>query len=151
MDNKPTDRPTETPDQGTDETPSLIDQMDAYVQMLLKLNEINTKVDEITEATKTKRRKPSPSPVECEICHQVFKNKYTLKTHMKNRHTPNRETYECPHCGKKLLNKYYLSTHIKRIHSDELKIAQLKARLEAEQAKSSESSDPANDNDNETQ
>ena len=148
MDNKPTDRPTETPDQGTDEIPCIADQMEAYAQMLLKLNEINTKVDDITEATKTKRRKPSPSPVECEICHQVFKNKYTLKTHMKNRHTPNRETYECPHCGKKLLNKYYLSTHIKRIHSDELKIAQLKARLEA---KSSESSDPANDNDNETQ
>ena len=61
-------------------------------------------------------------PVSCEICHKTFKNKYTLKTHMRNKHNENRERFECLYCQKKLASKYYLITHISNIHSDEIEL-----------------------------
>ena len=70
-------------------------------------------------------------PAECEICHKTFKNKYTLKTHMRNKHNENRERFECPYCQKKLASKYYLTTHISNIHSDEIEL--MKANNNTEQ------------------
>lgn len=80
-----------------------------------KINELENKIHELESKKKTKS---VDEPAECGVCHMILKNKYILKTHMKNRHDDNREKFKCSICGKELKSKYYLSTHLKNKHSD---------------------------------
>ena len=78
-----------------------------------KLNQLENKI---------KKPKREYKECECEICHKIFKNPYTLKTHMNTIHNENRATFNCPHCGKTLKSKYYLQKHIRVVHADEEKM-----------------------------
>ena len=95
--------------------PSQIDQMEAYAKLLIQVHELQSQVDALTRKHKSKH---DYEPAECELCHQVFRNKFTLKTHMHNKHNDNRERFTCPQCGKSLASKYYLATHIARMHNE---------------------------------
>lgn len=83
----------------------------AQLRLESKLNELESK---------KKKTKQVDEPVQCEICGKTLKNRYTLKTHIANRHTDNRERFKCSICGKDLKSKYYLQYHINRIHRDEI-------------------------------
>ena len=39
--------------------------------------------------------------VSCEHCHKVFRNKYSLQTHMRQFHAPNITIYACDICGQR--------------------------------------------------
>ena len=106
--------------------------MSEIEQLKIRINELENKLGDY-ELKKTKS-KPSKNeePVECEICHKMLKNKYILKTHMRNKHDNNRERFECPYCLKKIASKYYLTTHIEHIHSDEIELEN-KAKANDEQ------------------
>lgn len=56
------------------------------------------------------------SPVTCEICNKVFKEKHKLKRHMMI-HT-GEKSHSCPFCEKSFSLEYNLNTH-KRIHTGE--------------------------------
>lgn len=78
-----------------------------------KIAELETKVAELEE----KKKNDMNQHVECELCHKIFKNRYILRTHVKNIHCEKRESFECPHCHKHLKSKYYLKSHILLKHS----------------------------------
>jgi uncharacterized Zn-finger protein len=57
----------------------------------------------------------SEKNIKCCECLRLFKNKYSLKTHVKQvHHKATREP--CVRCGKVLYNKYMLKKHIKKCH-----------------------------------
>ena len=72
----------------------------------------------IGNVDESKKKNDMAQPVECNICHKLFKNGYILKTHLKNIHCEKREIFECPHCGKPLKSKYYLQYHISHKHNE---------------------------------
>ena len=84
--------------------------------LLHELNELRQRIAELEAHTKSHAK--YNLPVECEICHKTFKNKYILKTHMENMHNDSRERYSCPHCDKTFASKYYLKRHIHDKHED---------------------------------
>ena len=84
--------------------------------LLQELNELRQRIAELEAHTKS--HATYNLPVECEICHKTFKNKYILKTHIENTHNDNRERYNCPHCDKTFASKYYLRKHIHDKHED---------------------------------
>ena len=85
-------------------------------ELLKEIAELKARIAEL----ETKQQKPHKElpEVECEICHKMFKNKYILKTHMKNMHDDTRERFTCPHCDKSFANKYYLKKHITTKHAE---------------------------------
>jgi uncharacterized C2H2 Zn-finger protein len=57
----------------------------------------------------------SEKNIKCCECLKLFKNKYSLKIHVKQVH--DKTTREpCPKCEKVLYNKYMLKKHIKKNH-----------------------------------
>ena len=86
--------------------------------LLHELNELRQRIAELESQCAHKSHAVYNLPVECEICHKTFKNKYILKTHMENMHNDSRERYSCPHCDKTFASKYYLKKHIKDKHED---------------------------------
>ena len=59
---------------------------------------------------------PEDSPISCEICSKIFKEKHKLKRHMMV-HT-GEKPYPCSLCGKSFALEYNLNTHI-RVHTGE--------------------------------
>lgn len=61
---------------------------------------------------KTKRKEPNVStdPIECNVCHKVFKKKKYLNVHKTLHGAP----HICHVCGAKLTSEYYLKIHIRR-------------------------------------
>lgn len=90
------------------------------VNEINEIEQLKAKISELEK--KINKPKREYEPCECEICHNMFKNKYILKTHMNNIHNKERQTYNCPYCRKLLKSKYYLQKHISIIHADEIKI-----------------------------
>ena len=80
-----------------------------------KITELENKVAELEE-----QKRNNNQSVECELCHKIFKNKYILKTHIKNIHVEQRESFTCQHCGKQLKSKYYLQYHISHLHNEKV-------------------------------
>lgn len=93
-----------------------LEQMDAFAKMLIEMEELKQQVSDLKCNQKTRPPKQELHPVECELCHHVFKNKYILKTHMNNIHNDKRKRFECPECHKLLASKYYLITHMALMH-----------------------------------
>lgn len=81
------------------------------------MDEINKLKQRIQELEAKKNKRKESEPVECEHCHHMFKNKYILKTHIKNIHGENRQRFECEHCHKTFASKYYLAKHINDKHT----------------------------------
>ncbi|XP_045135527.1 protein tramtrack, beta isoform-like [Portunus trituberculatus] len=54
----------------------------------------------------------------CGVCGRVCSNKYTLRTHIEDRHTGTPQLVTCPHCGKEYSSKNSLFSHISRYHRD---------------------------------
>lgn len=66
---------------------------------------------------KSKQRsiaEPSSGPIECNICHKVFKKKKYLNVHKILHGAP----HICHVCGAKLTSEYYLRIHIRRHNKD---------------------------------
>ena len=82
--------------------------------LLHELNELRQRIAELESQHKS--HATYNQPVECDICHKTFKNKYILKTHIENMHNDSRERYNCPHCDKSFASKYYLKKHIHDKH-----------------------------------
>ena len=104
---------TENKTQNEIQTNSEMNDIQEIQQLKAKLNQLENKI---------KRPKREYKECECEICHKIFKNTFTLKTHMNTIHNENRPTFNCPHCGRVLKSKYYLQKHIRVVHADEIKV-----------------------------
>lgn len=88
-------------------------------ELLKQIEELKARIAELESKQQNQHKPPKQLPeVECEICHKTFKNKYILKTHMKNMHDETRTRFDCPHCDKTFANKYYLKKHIAAKHGD---------------------------------
>ena len=88
-------------------------------ELLKQIEELKARIAELESKQQNQHKPPKQLPeVECEICHKTFKNKYILKTHMKNMHDETRTRFDCPHCDKTFANKYYLKKHIAAKHPD---------------------------------
>ena len=86
-------------------------------QLTTRINQLESKIVEL-EVKKSKAKSTIElEHAECEICHRIFANKYTLKTHFQHKHNEDRERFNCPICRKELSSKYYLAKHISVKHS----------------------------------
>ena len=95
-----------------------------------KITELENKINGKANSCKQHKPKREYEPCECEICHKTLKNKFILKTHMKNMHAENRQTFKCPYCDKELKSKYYLQRHVEVVHADELEVKRENERNE---------------------
>jgi len=87
-------------------------------ELLKEIAELKARIAELESKQQHQKPHKELPEVECEICHKMFKNKYILKTHMKNMHDETRTRFDCPHCDKTFANKYYLKKHIAAKHAD---------------------------------
>ena len=58
-------------------------------------------------------------PIQCHICHKIFKNNSRLSSHMATAHSEERN-FSCSHCDLKFKISAVLTRHIKRVHKKEL-------------------------------
>ena len=98
----------------------LIERIKELEERIDALEKHDEKIDESSHGgnDRPKTSDVLSTPVECEICHKMYKNKYILATHMNNIHSNGRELFECPYCKKKLKSKYYLNKHIHSFHEE---------------------------------
>ncbi|XP_035741824.1 zinc finger protein 239-like isoform X2 [Vespa mandarinia] len=95
-----------------------------FVKKLLLIKHRRTHCKDIIERKKQKNREkitklkskqrsiaePSSGPIECNICHKIFKKKKYLNVHKTLHGAP----HICHVCGAKLTSEYYLKIHIRR-------------------------------------
>ncbi|XP_076389699.1 uncharacterized protein LOC143264795 [Megachile rotundata] len=62
------------------------------------------------KTVKVKRKDQNAGPIECNVCHKVFKKKKYLNVHKTLHGAP----HICHVCGAKLTSEYYLKIHIRR-------------------------------------
>ncbi|OMJ86843.1 hypothetical protein SteCoe_11551 [Stentor coeruleus] len=59
--------------------------------------------------------------LECSKCQKLFKNKYSLKAHLKQVHEKITKL-PCEKCGKILFSKYTLKNHLKKHHPPQIRL-----------------------------
>ncbi|OMJ75095.1 hypothetical protein SteCoe_25832 [Stentor coeruleus] len=59
--------------------------------------------------------------LECNECHKLFKNKYSLKAHLKQVHEKMIKL-PCEKCGKILFSKYTLKNHQRKNHPPQIRL-----------------------------